>query len=159
MPGRPDLGKQLSGGSADGPRSPLSDEDSSAREFCNALIRLELTINPALFIAKGGFKLAAFGVKQGGIGSLLAGGFPGLKKTGGASKKTEPEPEPAVETKREIAHEEPKPAAATEATSPTAFVPSVPAFTASEDMSEKKPAAEEKKQEQSRMFTCSTFMS
>ncbi|KAF1798518.1 hypothetical protein FB192DRAFT_1288355 [Mucor lusitanicus] len=129
MPGRPDLGKQLSGGSADGPRSPLSDEDSSA--------------------PKGGFKLAAFGVKQGGIGSLLAGGFPGLKKTGGASKKTEPEPEPAVETKREIAHEEPKPAAATEATSPTAFVPSVPAFTASEDMSEKKPAAEEKKQEQS----------
>lgn len=32
-------------------------------------------------VAKGGFKLAAFGVKQGGIGSLLAGGFPGLKKT------------------------------------------------------------------------------
>ncbi|KAG0178868.1 hypothetical protein DFQ29_002903 [Apophysomyces sp. BC1021] len=31
---------------------------------------------------KPGFKLAAFGVKQGGIGSLLAGGFPVLKKAG-----------------------------------------------------------------------------
>jgi hypothetical protein len=30
---------------------------------------------------EGGFKLAAFGVKQGGIGSLFGGGFPGLKKT------------------------------------------------------------------------------
>ncbi|KAF7731662.1 SH3-domain kinase binding protein 1 [Apophysomyces ossiformis] len=30
---------------------------------------------------KPGFKLAAFGVKQGGIGSLLAGGIPTLKKT------------------------------------------------------------------------------
>ncbi|KAL9559563.1 hypothetical protein MBANPS3_000348 [Mucor bainieri] len=127
MPGRPDLGKQLSGGSIDGPRSPLSDEDSSA--------------------PKGGFKLAAFGVKQGGIGSLLAGGFPGLKKTGGVPKKTEPEP--AVEAKREAASEEPKPVATSEATSPTAFVPSVPAFTASEDVSEKKPGAEEKKQEKS----------
>lgn len=105
-----------------------------------------------IFKAKGGFKLAAFGVKQGGIGSLLAGGFPGLKKTGGAPKKTEPEPEPAVETKKEATNEEPKPEALSEATSPTAFVPSVPAFTASEDVPEKKPAAEEKKQEKSRMF-------
>ncbi|KAL7332967.1 hypothetical protein PS15p_201938 [Mucor circinelloides] len=129
MPGRPDLGRQLSAGSADGPKSPLNDEDASA--------------------PKGGFKLAAFGVKQGGIGSLLAGGFPGLKKTGGAPKKTEPEPEPAVETKKEATNEEPKPEATSEATSPTAFVPSVPAFTASEDVPEKKPAAEEKKQEKS----------
>jgi hypothetical protein len=28
------------------------------------------------------FRLAAYGVKQGGIGSVLAGGFPMLKKTG-----------------------------------------------------------------------------
>lgn len=33
------------------------------------------------------FKLAAFGVKQGGLGSLFAGGVvPGLKKTGGLKK-------------------------------------------------------------------------
>ncbi|GAN04113.1 CD2-associated protein isoform X3 [Mucor ambiguus] len=129
MPGRPDLGKQLSGGSVEGPRSPLSDEDNSA--------------------PKGGFKLAAFGVKQGGIGSLLAGGFPGLKKTGGARKMAEPEPEPAVETKRDVVSEESKPAATSEATSPTAFVPPVPAFTASEDTFDKKPVVEEKKQEKS----------
>lgn len=55
-----------------------------------------------LFIAKGGFKLAAFGVKQGGIGSLLAGGFPGLKKTGGA--KPEPAtPHPPVVDDNQIA--------------------------------------------------------
>ncbi|KAI7863217.1 hypothetical protein BDF14DRAFT_1845770 [Spinellus fusiger] len=36
------------------------------------------------------FKLAAFGIKQGGIGSLLAGGFPSLKKAG-SPKKTSPE--------------------------------------------------------------------
>lgn len=98
-------------------------------------------------IAKGGFKLAAFGVKQGGIGSLLAGGFPGLKKTGGVPKKTEPEP--AVEPKREVATEEPKPVAATEAASPTAFVPHAPAFTASEDVPEKEPTTE-KNEEKSR---------
>lgn len=33
MPGRPDLGRQLSAGSADGPKSPLNDEDASAREY------------------------------------------------------------------------------------------------------------------------------
>lgn len=33
MPGRPDLGRQLSAGSAEGPKSPLSDEDSSARKY------------------------------------------------------------------------------------------------------------------------------
>lgn len=54
-------------------------------------IMFNFNIN-VIFIAKGGFKLAAFGVKQGGIGSLLAGGFPGLKKTGGAK----PEPAPIV---------------------------------------------------------------
>lgn len=99
--------------------------------------------------------MAAFGVKQGGIGSLLAGGFPGLKKTGGAPKKTEPEPEPepVVEKEKEIVAEEPKPAAAAEATSPTAFVPSVPAFTATEDAPENKPVEEEKKEEKSRMCT------
>lgn len=51
-------------------------------------------------IAKGGFKLAAFGVKQGGIGSLFAGGgFPGLKKTGGAG---------AVNKPKEVVAEQPK---------------------------------------------------
>ncbi|KAI8084456.1 SH3 domain-containing protein [Halteromyces radiatus] len=35
----------------------------------------------------GGFKLAAFGVKQGGIGSVLAGGFPTLKKTSTSAPK------------------------------------------------------------------------
>lgn len=97
--------------------------------------------------------MAAFGVKQGGIGSLLAGGFPGLKKTGGAPKKTEPEPEPVVETEKDIIAEEPKLAATAEATSPTAFVPSVPAFTATEDAPENKPVEEEKKKEESRMCT------
>lgn len=44
------------------------------------------------FIAnKPAFKLAAYGVKQGGIGSLLAGGFPTLKKTGAAKKPPVPE--------------------------------------------------------------------
>lgn len=97
--------------------------------------------------------MAAFGVKQGGIGSLLAGGFPGLKKTGGAPKKTEPEPEPVVEAEKEIVAEELKPTAAAEATSSTAFVPSVPAFTATEDALENKPVEEEKKEEKSRMCT------
>lgn len=48
------------------------------------------------------FKLAAFGVKQGGLGSLFAGGvIPGLKKTGGlkklggASESAAPAPAPA----------------------------------------------------------------
>lgn len=36
--------------------------------------------------AKPGFKLAAYGVKQGGIGSLLAGGIPVLRP--GGAKKT-----------------------------------------------------------------------
>ncbi|CDH59256.1 hypothetical protein RO3G_06143 [Lichtheimia corymbifera JMRC:FSU:9682] len=40
---------------------------------------------------KPAFKLAAYGVKQGGIGSLLAGGFPTLKKTGAAKKPPVPE--------------------------------------------------------------------
>ncbi|KAI8072436.1 hypothetical protein BC940DRAFT_292595 [Gongronella butleri] len=40
----------------------------------------------------GGFRLAAFGVKQGGIGSLLAGGFPALKKTGSAVPAQEKSP-------------------------------------------------------------------
>ncbi|KAG2229320.1 hypothetical protein INT48_005889, partial [Thamnidium elegans] len=62
MPGRPDLGIQ----SID---TQNSGEDDAP---------------------KGGFKLAAFGVKQGGIGSLLAGGFPGLKKT---PPKESPKPE------------------------------------------------------------------
>ena len=49
------------------------------------------------------FKLAAFGVKQGGLGSLFAGGVvPGLKKTGGlkklggVSEPAAPAPAPAV---------------------------------------------------------------
>lgn len=40
--------------------------------------------------SKPAFKLAAYGVKQGGIGSLLAGGFPGLKKTAGPKKQSPP---------------------------------------------------------------------
>ena len=40
--------------------------------------------------SKPAFKLAAYGVKQGGIGSVLAGGFPSLKKTGGPKKLSEP---------------------------------------------------------------------
>lgn len=38
-----------------------------------------------LSIAKQGFRLAAYGVKQGGIGSLLAGGIPVLRP-GGAKR-------------------------------------------------------------------------
>lgn len=49
--------------------------------------------------SKPAFKLAAYGVKQGGIGSVLAGGFPTLKKTGSANKKTDEEP---VRTKRYV---------------------------------------------------------
>lgn len=45
----------------------------------------------------GGFKLAAFGVKQGGIGSLLAGGIPTLKKTSTAVKSpTAESPQPTA---------------------------------------------------------------
>jgi hypothetical protein len=40
-----------------------------------------------LIIAKSGFRLAAYGVKQGGIGSLLAGGIPVLRPSG--AKKTQ----------------------------------------------------------------------
>lgn len=90
-------------------------------------------------IAKGGFKLAAFGVKQGGIGSLLAGGFPGLKKAGAAKPETKPSP---PEEKKEVITStvEEKPKAAIESPiSPTIGVPLVPAFTASEE--ESNPAA------------------
>ncbi|KAI8330842.1 hypothetical protein BC941DRAFT_439707 [Chlamydoabsidia padenii] len=45
----------------------------------------------------GGFKLAAFGVKQGGIGSLLAGGIPTLKKTVKSPTKEEG-PTPVIPT-------------------------------------------------------------
>ncbi|KAI9333630.1 hypothetical protein BD770DRAFT_477586 [Pilaira anomala] len=70
MPGRPDLGLQ----STEPQKATATDEDAP----------------------KGGFKLAAFGVKQGGIGSLLAGGFPGLKKTGvKPQEKSAPAPAPA----------------------------------------------------------------
>ncbi|KAI8645777.1 hypothetical protein BD408DRAFT_440547 [Parasitella parasitica] len=120
MPGRPDLGRQVSVGSPEGNKSTPSDEDGSA--------------------PKGGFKLAAYGVKQGGIGSLLAGGFPSLRKTAGEPKK------PESEAKKEVATEEPKSASIAETVSPTSFVPSVPAFTASEDTPES-PKIEEKKEE------------
>jgi hypothetical protein len=33
MPGRPDLGRQQSAGSADAQKSPLGDEDGSVREY------------------------------------------------------------------------------------------------------------------------------
>ncbi|KAI8377387.1 uncharacterized protein BYT42DRAFT_341921 [Radiomyces spectabilis] len=58
MPGRPDLGQ---GG-------PMYGQKEATEE------------------ARPAFRLASFGVKQGGIGSLLAGGFPTLKKTGSAGK-------------------------------------------------------------------------
>ncbi|KAF9438958.1 SH3-domain kinase binding protein 1, partial [Entomortierella beljakovae] len=47
------------------------------------------------------FRLAAFGVKQGGLGSLFAGGVvPGLKKTGGLKKLTGVEANTADESPR-----------------------------------------------------------
>ena len=36
----------------------------------------------------GPFKLAAYGVKQGGIGSILAGGMHLRKKSGGSNNRT-----------------------------------------------------------------------
>ncbi|KAI7896875.1 uncharacterized protein EV154DRAFT_410913, partial [Mucor mucedo] len=109
MPGRPDLGQpQLSNESQ---KSPTDEEPP-----------------------KGGFKLAAFGVKQGGIGSLLAGGFPGLKKTGGAKpEKTESVPPPPA-TAPVIPHP-PAPVAPADATAEAA-----------EDVEEKKDDVEEKKE-------------
>ncbi|KAI8380657.1 hypothetical protein EDC96DRAFT_561239 [Choanephora cucurbitarum] len=88
MPGRPDLGKQPSA------EKVATNEEESASP-------------------KGGFKLAAYGVRQGGIGSLLAGGFPGLKKA--APKEEKPKP------------------AAKEPVAPVTGVPAVPAFTASQE--------------------------
>ncbi|KAI9317465.1 hypothetical protein BX666DRAFT_1937494 [Dichotomocladium elegans] len=74
MPGRPDLGAAA---------PPISSKTEPAEEGS------EQPSKPA-------FKLAAYGVKQGGIGSLLAGGIPTLKKTGAASSfaKKPPVPEP-----------------------------------------------------------------
>lgn len=54
-------------------------------------MRLEETKGICFIANKPAFKLAAYGVKQGGIGSLLAGGFPTLKKTGAAKKPPVPE--------------------------------------------------------------------
>ncbi|KAI9306291.1 hypothetical protein BJ944DRAFT_276892 [Cunninghamella echinulata] len=62
IPGRPDIGAP-SGGHIEN-SGPSSSSESK--------------------VPAGGFKLAAFGVKQGGIGSVLAGGFPTLKKTSAA---------------------------------------------------------------------------
>ncbi|KAL4210559.1 hypothetical protein CU097_013364 [Rhizopus azygosporus] len=95
MPGRPDLGKQV----LEKPQATSNEEQSGP---------------------KGGFKLAAYGVKQGGIGSLLAGGFPGLKKA--PAKQEEP-----------AATEEPRP-------TPAAAVPK-----AEEEEKEEKPTVEEPK--------------
>ncbi|KAL0096655.1 hypothetical protein J3Q64DRAFT_1708765 [Phycomyces blakesleeanus] len=75
MPGRPDIGMSSS------PRHEGSDSSEGP--------------------AKPAFKLAAFGVKQGGIGGLLAGGFPTLKKAGTPKKSVEEshvEPTPVVHT-------------------------------------------------------------
>jgi hypothetical protein len=71
-------------------------------------------------------------VKQGGIGSLLAGGFPGLKKTGAAAAaKPETKPTP-VEEKKEVitspVEEKPK-SVDKSPISPTTGVAPVPAFT------------------------------
>ncbi|KAG1057794.1 hypothetical protein G6F43_000399 [Rhizopus delemar] len=79
MPGRPDLGRQ------EKPQGTGNEDEHSSA-------------------TKGGFKLAAFGVKQGGIGSLLAGGFPGLKKT--PTKHEEPAEEEAKPATKVL--EEPK---------------------------------------------------
>ncbi|KAI8335206.1 hypothetical protein BD560DRAFT_493794 [Blakeslea trispora] len=100
MPGRPDLGKQPST-----EKAVTNEEESTS--------------------PKGGFKLAAYGVKQGGIGSLLAGGFPGLKKTGVKEEKPKPvTKEPVVQA---------------------TGVPAVPAFTASQEPTSQ---PQEKEQEQ-----------
>lgn len=82
--------------------------------------------------------MAAFGVKQGGIGSLFAGGgFPGLKKTGSVPKQ-EPRPEEKKETPSPpVASERPAPVA-TEAPL-VSGVPNVPAFTASTEKSVEPP--------------------
>ncbi|KAI7846972.1 hypothetical protein BDC45DRAFT_562622 [Circinella umbellata] len=76
MPGRPDLGAQSAG--IPKTASETTEEGASSAEP-----------------SKPAFKLAAYGVKQGGIGSVLAGGFPSLKKTGGPKKSSESEPKPA----------------------------------------------------------------
>ncbi|KAG2227617.1 hypothetical protein INT45_002302 [Circinella minor] len=76
MPGRPDLGAQSAG--IPKAASESTEEGASSAEP-----------------SKPAFKLAAYGVKQGGIGSVLAGGFPSLKKTGGSKKSSESEPKPA----------------------------------------------------------------
>ncbi|ORZ19645.1 hypothetical protein BCR42DRAFT_435497 [Absidia repens] len=76
MPGRPDLG--------------ISNTDMTSQSG-----------DAGAKAPPGGFKLAAFGVKQGGIGSLLAGGIPTLKKTSVKTPTpttTEPRSEPQSTT-------------------------------------------------------------
>jgi hypothetical protein len=100
-------------------------------------------------IAKGGFKLAAFGVKQGGIGSLFAGGLPGLKKTGGVKPQHE-EQKPKVTVPEPVVPSESRPivpeATAIEeepATAP-ALAPA-PAIESPSTLEQSKPAAQKPK--------------
>ncbi|CAO3633978.1 unnamed protein product [Cunninghamella echinulata] len=76
IPGRPDIGAP-SGGHMENNGSPSSSESK---------------------VPAGGFKLAAFGVKQGGIGSVLAGGFPTLKKTSTAQPVKQQQQQQPVST-------------------------------------------------------------
>lgn len=85
MPGRPDLGLQ----SVEASKNKEDVAENAERE-CTLLILNNNTDANHSLASKPAFKLAAYGVKQGGIGSVLAGGFPVLKKTGGI-KKTEEE--------------------------------------------------------------------
>ncbi|KAG2181035.1 hypothetical protein INT43_008617 [Umbelopsis isabellina] len=56
---------------------------------------------------KSTFRLAAYGVKQGGIGSVLAGGFPMLKKTG---RKPEASSNEQANTEKTVSPEKTRPA-------------------------------------------------
>ncbi|KAI7899583.1 uncharacterized protein BX663DRAFT_545501 [Cokeromyces recurvatus] len=116
MPGRPDLGRQQIVNTSENPKPSLNDENNSAR----------------------GFKLAAYGVKQGGIGSLFAGGLPGLKKIGITHKQGEEEEEEVSKPNIENKNEATTPPSVPEKTKPKPFfstsgVPAVPAFTAYSD--------------------------
>lgn len=80
-------------------------------------------------------------MKQGGIGSLLAGGFPGLKKTSGAKpqqEKTEPVAAPAADPTVST------PAVPTEPPA-TPDVPAVPIVSKPTEEDAKKPATEAQK--------------
>ncbi|KAI8984290.1 hypothetical protein BDF20DRAFT_376987 [Mycotypha africana] len=120
MPGRPDMGRLPSNGSGDIDAPKAAEEESPSAP-------------------KGGFKLAAFGVKQGGIGSLLAGGFPALKKTKPVEEKKDnpvssspPAPAPPVHANASPTASQKEPKRSSVLDKPVSAVPAVPAFTATE---------------------------